>query len=243
MKKCLLPVAIALFLSACGTAGPGKVNPPVAGQSSSTSTESLETLTTRAKSGNADAMFQLGAMYHDGQLVKQDFATAMDWFGKAAAKGDERAQFNLGVMYYIGEGVKQNYAKAQSWFEAAAKQKNARAQFNLGVMYYRAEGVKQNYAQALSYFAESGSQGFAEAEYNLGVMYAKGEGVSQDIGKAYAWFTAAKAYGSTKSDQAIANIEKALSADQLKLVKSMAVELKTGIDKNVAALKLKAGKM
>jgi len=239
MKKFLLPIALALTLSACGSTGSN--GQPSSSAGTDSTTESLEVLTERANSGESDAEFQLGAVYHDGKIVKQDFEQAISWFEKSAKQNDTRAQFNLGVMYYTGEGVKQDFTKARAYFEAAAQQKNARAQFNLGVMYYRGEGVKQDYAQAISYFGEAGAQGFAEAEFNLGVMYAKGEGVTQDIAKAYAWFTVAESYGSDKAKPAIDNIENALSPQQLTQVKKQASELKSEIDKNVEAIKKAEG--
>lgn len=229
MKKLLAATAL-LLLTACG-----------AGAGTQGSAESLESVQTRAETGDKDAQFELGAAYFDGVSgVAKDLALAKQWFEKSAAQGDERAEFNLGVMHYAGTGVAQNYDTARSWFEKAAKQKNPRALFNLGVMYYRAEGVEQNYPQALEYFSEAGSQGFNEAQFNLGVMYAKGEGVTIDIGKAYAWFTAAKVYGNPRADEVIANIENGLAPAQLTEVKKLAAELKTMIDKNVADLKAKA---
>ena len=38
-------------------------------------------------------------MYEEGRGVEQDYATAVEWFRKAADQGDANAQYNLGVMY------------------------------------------------------------------------------------------------------------------------------------------------
>ena len=58
-----------------------------------------------ADQGIAEAQFNLGVMYRDGQGVTQDYAEAVKWFRKAADQGNADAQFNLGVMYRNGEGV------------------------------------------------------------------------------------------------------------------------------------------
>lgn len=231
MKRLLLiTVSAALLFSACGKQSATEL--PV---------EPFEVILARAQDGDADAQFQVGASYHDGQSgIPKNLATAKEWFEKSAAKGDERAEFNLGVMYYSGEGIPQNYAKAREWFEKAVAQKNARAQFNLGIMYYRGEGVEQNFPQAIEYFSESGAQGFNEAQFNLGVMYAKGEGVDPDIDKAYAWFTAAQKYGNERAADVIKEIKGGLDKDQLKVADGLAMQLLDMIDKNIDKLKQEA---
>jgi TPR repeat protein len=220
-------LSLVLLLSACGGGKkPVSTQPPLAGSGSQT-IESFASIEARAKKGEADAEFDLGAFYHDGENgTQKDFKLARQWFEKAAAQGEPRAQFNLGVMYYIGEGVKQDYAQAKNWFDKSAKTGNARAEFNLGVMYYRGEGMKQDYSQALQLFTMAGLQNFGEAQFNIGVMYAKAEGVKQDIGKAYSWFSLALDNGNPRAEEVMKNIERELSPDQLKVVKKMADDLK-----------------
>ena len=66
-----------------------------------------------SKKGNAQAQFNLGVMYYDGQGVKQDYKKAREFFQKSANQGFAEAQFNLGIMYDNGQGVKQDYKKAR----------------------------------------------------------------------------------------------------------------------------------
>ncbi|MBF1271437.1 MAG: sel1 repeat family protein, partial [Neisseria sp.] len=68
-----------------------------------------------AKQGNAQAQFNLGLMYANGQGVRQDDAQAVQWFRKAAEQGVAEAQYNLGVMYANGQGVRQDDAQAVQW--------------------------------------------------------------------------------------------------------------------------------
>ena len=86
-----------------------------------------------AEQGDAEAQFNLGIMYHNGQGVPQDHAEAARWYRKAAEQGDADAQFNLGLMYHNGQGVPQDHAEAARWSRKAAEQGHAGAQFNLGV--------------------------------------------------------------------------------------------------------------
>ncbi|HMM59838.1 MAG TPA: sel1 repeat family protein, partial [Candidatus Rifleibacterium sp.] len=57
-----------------------------------------------------------------GLGVKQDFATAANWFRLAADAGDMHAQFYLGTLYQCGMGVEFSLEKANSWLQKAAAQ-------------------------------------------------------------------------------------------------------------------------
>ena len=58
-------------------------------------------------------------MYGKGQGVRQDDATAVQWYHKAAEQGNTKAQYNLGLMYANGRGVRQNLVIAKEWFGKA----------------------------------------------------------------------------------------------------------------------------
>ncbi len=68
-----------------------------------------------AEQGYADAQYNLGCMYREGQGVLQDNAEAVKWFFFAAEQGLAAAQFNLGLRYAFGEGVPQDYVLAHMW--------------------------------------------------------------------------------------------------------------------------------
>ncbi|CKK57390.1 sel1 repeat protein [Neisseria meningitidis] len=74
-----------------------------------------------AEQGDADAQNNLGAMYAEGQGVRQDDTEAVRWFRQAADQGLAQAQFNLGAMYYKGHGVRQDRALAQEWLGKACQ--------------------------------------------------------------------------------------------------------------------------
>ncbi|HGG7877081.1 TPA: tetratricopeptide repeat protein [Neisseria meningitidis] len=77
-----------------------------------------------AAQGSAAAQYNLGAMYAEGQGVRQDYVEAVRWFRKAADQGLAQAQFNLGAMYYKGHGVRQDRALAQEWLGKACQNGN-----------------------------------------------------------------------------------------------------------------------
>jgi TPR repeat protein len=148
-----------------------------------------------ADQGNANAQYNLGVMYANGQGVAKDDAQAASWYRKAAEQGSALAQNNLGSMYRYGLGVTQNNAEAVKWYRKPADQGNAGAQFNLGVMYEKGQGVQQNYAEAVKWYRMAGDQGNANAQNNLGAMYASGQGVAKDYALAIAWFREAAEQG------------------------------------------------
>jgi len=84
--------------------------------------EGLKFFEESAKQGNYDAMFDLGVLYMEGEVVKQDEKKAFDFFKASAEKGDAGSQFYLGVFYKEGKVVEQSDSQAKFWFEAAADQ-------------------------------------------------------------------------------------------------------------------------
>lgn len=117
-----------------------------------------------AEKGSANAQFNLGAMYDNGDGVPEDDAEAAKWYQQAADQGHINAQFNLGVMYANGEGVAENPVEAASWYRKAADQGDYRSQYNLGALYANGEGVPQSYSESyvwLNIAAKSGNKNLA----------------------------------------------------------------------------------
>ena len=81
---------------------------------------------------NADAQYNLGRKYANGEGVPQDDAEAVRWYRLAAEQGNAGAQYNLGVRYDTGRSVPQDHAEAVRWYRLSAEQGIAAAQLNLG---------------------------------------------------------------------------------------------------------------
>tara|TARA_R110002153_G_scaffold124560_1_gene271124 strand:- start:384 stop:839 length:456 start_codon:yes stop_codon:yes gene_type:complete len=73
-----------------------------------------------AEQGDADAQYNLGVMYDNGQGVPQDFKQAVKWYRKAAEQGYADAQYNLAIRYYKGQGVIQSNKQSYIWNAIAA---------------------------------------------------------------------------------------------------------------------------
>jgi TPR repeat protein len=74
--------------------------------------------------GHADAQFNLGVMYANGQGVPQDNKTTVKWYRLAAEQGHALAQGNLGTSYAFGTGVLKDYVRAHMWGSIAATNGN-----------------------------------------------------------------------------------------------------------------------
>ena len=74
-----------------------------------------------AELGNADAQFNMGAVYYEGLGGEaQDYGEAFSWWLKSAGQGNADAQFALGCLYRDGQGTEQDYGEAVEWWKKAA---------------------------------------------------------------------------------------------------------------------------
>tara|TARA_R100000541_G_scaffold1150_3_gene5151 strand:+ start:1426 stop:2046 length:621 start_codon:yes stop_codon:yes gene_type:complete len=112
-----------------------------------------------AEQGNADAQYNLGLMYNEGEGVLQDYAEAVKWYRLSAEQGVAYAQFNLGRIYWNGIGVLQDYAEAVKWYRLSAKQGYVGAHFSLGVMYEFGHGVLQDNVTAHMWYNIASANG------------------------------------------------------------------------------------
>jgi localization factor PodJL len=67
-------------------------------------------------------MHNLGVLFAEGTEGKPDYATALNWFKKAAELGVRDSQFNLAILYARGMGTDQNIVQGWVWFHAATLQ-------------------------------------------------------------------------------------------------------------------------
>ena len=81
----------------------------------------IEKIRKLAENGDANAMYELGALYHNGRGTEQDFKEAMKWYRKAADMGNVWAMLNVGLMYFEGWGVKKDYDEAMKWYRKAMR--------------------------------------------------------------------------------------------------------------------------
>jgi hypothetical protein len=150
-----------------------------------------------AKTGNVDAMYNLGLIYNVGEEgVDINHQESFKWYKMAAEAGDQDSQLNLGILYSNGQGVSQNYTEALVWYLKSADQGNSIAQYNLGVIYSQGKGMAANYAEAVKWYTQAAAQGDSTAKYNLGIIYFQGvPSVKKDIKTSFKWISEAATAG------------------------------------------------
>jgi hypothetical protein len=93
--------------------------------------KSLPDLQRLAAQGDADAQWQMGVRYHNGEDVPHDDAQAMQWFVRAAEQGNVAAQGALGAYYWAGRGVPEDLSKAYFWSAIALAQGDENSKIRL----------------------------------------------------------------------------------------------------------------
>jgi TPR repeat protein len=91
----------------------------------------IEQLKKAAAQGKADAQYELGMCYQNGEGVGLDEEEAVRWYLAAATQGNARAQYSLALGYFNGSGVKKDEKEAIRWYCMAAQQGDEIAQITL----------------------------------------------------------------------------------------------------------------
>ena len=91
--------------------------------------EAVKWYTKSAEQGNANAQYNLGVCYYNGQGVCKDEKESVKWYNKAAEQGLAAAQCNLGWCYEKEAGVSKDEKEALKWYTKAAEQGDEYAKY------------------------------------------------------------------------------------------------------------------
>ncbi len=141
--------------------------------------------------GNASAQFVIATRYHNGDHVKQDFAKAAYWYGKAAAQGSGPAQYRVATLYEKGKGVPRDLRAALGWYERAAALGNVKAMHNAAVLSAGNEIGAPDYVKAFKWFSLGAAHGLKDSQYNLAVLLERGLGTEKNSKDAMFWYSLA----------------------------------------------------
>ncbi|MEI7864760.1 MAG: tetratricopeptide repeat protein [Chthoniobacterales bacterium] len=146
-----------------------------AGAFAAGSTNDIASLKALAKSGDAQAMFQLGRAYYRGEGVEKDPKAGATFVTKAAEAGFPEAIENMGVIYYRGNGVPLNERTAEKWFRRGAEAGSIRSKFNLGVLLREGKSIDRSNEESMKLLKEAADHGMIEAQAYLGFIYYSGD--------------------------------------------------------------------
>lgn len=137
-------------------------------------------------------------------LRKNEYAVAMDYYSKAAAKNNSVAMFEKGLRYYFGSSqITQNYPEAMVWFKKAAELNHLDALDYIGDMYSAGHGVTEDCAEAIVWYQKAIDYGSTNALNGMGFVYKYGgNGVAENTLEALAWYKkgADKGYAASMYD-------------------------------------------
>ncbi|HEY4329105.1 MAG TPA: hypothetical protein VGN88_05165 [Phycisphaerae bacterium] len=121
-------------------------------------------------------------------IDKKDYASALNWYRKAADQGSPVAMFNVGLFYETGRGTEQNETEAANWYQRATDKNYTSAMVNLGLMYEKGHGVGKDTAHALKLYKQAADLKDAAAMRNIAYLYENGIGVEKDLGESLKWY-------------------------------------------------------
>ena len=148
-----------------------------------------------AKSGNANAQYNIAMMYYNGTGVPKNKIMAFVWLEQASNKGNRLAQNKLGYMYEKGEvkGTKDDAKAVNEYLKSALQNYNV-AQLNLA-MKYSENPTNENLKLAFFWYQKAALNGSTPAMNNLANMYYHGHSVKKDYKKAFELYFKAAALG------------------------------------------------
>lgn len=151
--------------------------------------QALEWIQKAAEGENTAAMYSLGKLYLEGEVVPPDLKHAIELFEKAALKGHDYAAYRLGHLYLSGEKIEKNVELAMEWLRQAAGANNSNALYTLGKLFLMGEDVPKDIRQAICYFEKAAEGGNEYAEFQLGKLYLLGEDVPKNVEEAITWLS------------------------------------------------------
>lgn len=128
-----------------------------------------------ARSGDADAQFQLGRAYYRGEGVPRDMAKAVELIRKAAEAGKLEAIESMGFLCTTGEGVPKSEEEAVAWFRKGEKAGSARSKLNLGLLLRQGKTIELSNAESIRLMHAAAEAGLPEAHSYLGQLYFQGD--------------------------------------------------------------------
>lgn len=156
--------------------------------------ERVRAMQEKARTGDAEALLQLGNFHYNGDGVPRDVTEALRWWRAAAEKGSVVAQLNLGTVL-VQDASPERVAEGVTWVTRAAEAGDEGAQRNLGLMYLQGRGVAKHLQRAAIWLHRAAAKGDPASQYNLAVMFENGEGTARDLAESRRWYERAAQNG------------------------------------------------
>ena len=167
--------------------------------------EKIAALMSEAKSGDAEAQYQIGLLFLQGVLPDLDHGHGIRSLEAAALQSHAGAQFRLGIIFLEGhQGLRKDEERAFRYLHQAAESGDLTAQNTVGMCYANARGVQQDMAMAVKWFQTAADANCADAQLNLGNCLHFGRGVAKDLQRAFKYLQLAANQGLASAQKATA---------------------------------------
>lgn len=126
-----------------------------------------------AEQNDADALFQLGALYMAGYGVERSTDLAFKYCKRAAELGHADAQYEVAAMYALGRGTPIDESLALEWGRKAVAQNHTKAKYSIGrMLLIGKDPTKQT--EAIKLLEQAANENISEAALLLAETYADG---------------------------------------------------------------------
>ncbi len=112
----------------------------------------------------AEAQYNLGLCFENGNGIEKNLESATQWFGNAARQGHVDAQYKYGFNLFTGKGITKDKVEAYSWLSDSANGGNTEAQICLAYMYKVGDGVDANLQVAYFWASVAAASGSTKAQ-------------------------------------------------------------------------------
>ena len=140
---------------------------------------------------------------------------AINALERGARQDDERCQFVLAIWLLTGRDMPPDPKSGAKWLKAAAKDGLLIAQAILGTLYASGVGVEQDDSAAAEWYRKAAEYGDPLGQAGYGAALFLGSGVEKNPLDGYVWTSLAAAQGNTEAQSFIAEMEQALTDEDL----------------------------
>lgn len=183
--------------------------------------EGMRLLTLSAMQGFDIAMYRLGKLYLQGDIIQKNITEALRWLWEADAEDNSYARYQLGKLYLKGEDVIADHDTAERMFEKSSEQGNGYAKYSLAKMHLQGLARYSNIQTAIRLLTEAAEQGNQWAEYQLGKMYLYGHGVDENYELAVQLLTSSASKGNEYAKYLIDNYRSHAHSNSATVLASM----------------------
>jgi localization factor PodJL len=173
-----------------------------------------------ALSGDAAALYEIGARLAEGRGMAEDLTAAARLLERASQAGLPPAQERLAAMFEKGHGVGRDLKQAVFWYERAALGGHVRAMHNLATLLATGANGKPDFATALRWYIEAAEAGFRDSQFNTALILTSAIGSKPNLPKAFQWFSLAAAQGDAEAARKRDELAARLSPADLKNAKA-----------------------